>query len=133
MIYIFDASAIIAYLDGEPGSGLVDSLLKNFDNTCYVHAINLCEIYYTYIRRKNEQTANRILLDLKMAGLVERQDMGSEFWQRVGELKARGRISLADCFCIALAEELSGEVVTSDRKEFAPFVALKICPVRFIR
>ena len=59
--------------------------------------------------------------------------MNRRFWQRVGGLKARGRISLADCFCIVLAQELSGEVVTSDHHEFDPLVPLGIVPIRFIR
>ena len=59
--------------------------------------------------------------------------MDDDFWRRVGEFKARGRISLADCFCLALAERLSGQVVTSDHKEFDPIVPLNIVPILFIR
>jgi predicted nucleic acid-binding protein len=44
-----------------------------------------------------------------------------------------GRISLADCFCIVLAQELSGEVVTSDHHEFDPLVPLNLVPITFIR
>lgn len=133
MIYVLDSSAIIAYLDNEPGATVVDSLLNDLNNSCFAHSINLCEVYYNYIRKTNAQTAKRVIGVLRNAGLIERQDMGVEFWERVGSLKAKGGISLADCFCLVLAEELSGEVVTSDRKEFGPFVALKICPIRFIR
>jgi predicted DNA-binding protein (UPF0278 family) len=59
--------------------------------------------------------------------------MGRRFLQRVGDHKARGRISLPDCFCIALAQELSAEVVTSDHGEFDPLVPLGIVPIKFIR
>ena len=59
--------------------------------------------------------------------------MGRSFWERVGSHTARGRIALADCFCLALAIELGGEVVTTDHAEFDPLVALGICPIRFIR
>lgn len=133
MIFVLDSSAILAYIFGETGANAVNDLLTDPSNTCYAHAINLCEVYYTAIRRSNEQTARKILSGLSHVGVIEREDMGRKFWERVGELKSRGRISLADCFCIVLAEELSGEVVTSDHKEFEPFVPLKICPIRFIR
>ena len=55
------------------------------------------------------------------------------YWQRVGGHKSRGGISLPDCFCIALAEELSAEVVTTDHGEFDRLVPLGIVPIKFIR
>jgi hypothetical protein len=64
---------------------------------------------------------------------IECHDMNRSFWQRVGELKARGRISLPDCFCISLAQELGSEVVTIDHGEFDPLVPLGIVPINFIR
>ncbi len=59
--------------------------------------------------------------------------MNRDFAERVGQLKARGRISLADCFCIALAQTLSGQVVTTDHHEFDAIVPLGIVPIYFIR
>lgn len=133
MIHVLDASAIIAYLRNEPGEDIVTRLLLNPSEPCYAHAINLCEVYYDFIRRTDEPTARQAIKDLIADGVRERRDFSRKFWQRVGQLKARGGISLADCFCIALAQELSGEVVTSDHKEFDPLVPRGICPIRFIR
>jgi predicted nucleic acid-binding protein len=48
-------------------------------------------------------------------------------------VQARGRISLADCFALALAERVGGTLVTSDHHEFDPIVPLAICPILFIR
>ena len=59
--------------------------------------------------------------------------MGRQYWQRVGTLKSAGRISLADCFGIALAQILSGDIVTSDHHEFDPLVPLGIVSINFIR
>ena len=67
--------------------------------------------------------ATQTILTLFADGVIERTDMSRHFWQRVGELKARGRIS----------QELGGEVVTSDHGEFDPLVPLGIVPVNFIR
>jgi predicted nucleic acid-binding protein len=66
-------------------------------------------------------------------GVTERRDLNRGFWQRVGELMARGRISLPDCFCISLALELGGEVVTTDHREFDPLVPFGIVPIKFVR
>jgi len=65
--------------------------------------------------------------------VIERRDMSRRFWRRVGEHKARGRISLPDCICIALAQELSAEVVTSDHGEFDSLAPLDLVPIKFIR
>ena len=133
MIYILDASAIVAYIEGESGEVVVTALLSDPSATCYAHTINLCEVYYQGIRRSDARTA-RAAIDLLFAdGVIERRDMNRRFWQRVGEHKARGRISLPDCFCISLAQELGGEVVTSDHGEFDPLVPLGIVPIKFIR
>jgi PIN domain nuclease of toxin-antitoxin system len=124
---------MIAYLRGERGGSVVDVFLNTPTDTCYAHAINLLEVYYDFIRKHNEPTARQALGDLAAAGVVTRRDMSRPFLLQVGQHKARGRISLADCFCIVLAQTLSGQVVTSDHHEFDPLVPLGIVPIHFIR
>ncbi len=43
MEYVFDACAMIAYLNGEIGGDVVDRMLRDGRNSCYAHSINLCE------------------------------------------------------------------------------------------
>lgn len=133
MIHVFDACAMIAYLRGEPGELIVNGFLSTPDDMCYAHTMNLLEVYYDFIRKHSEPVARQALVDLAAAGVIERRDMNTEFVLRVGQLKARGRISLPDCFCIVLAQEVSGQVVTSDHHEFGPLVPLGIVPIHFIR
>lgn len=128
-----DACALLAYLRFEPGGEVVERLLQDLSETCYAHSLNLCEVYYHEVRASDEPTARRVMADLFAGGVHQRSDMDNEFWMRVGELKARGGIALADCVCLALAERLGGTVVTSDHKEFDPLVPLNICPILFIR
>jgi len=133
LIYVLDASAIVAYIEGEPGESVVGSLLRDPDATCYVHSVNLCEVYYQGIRRYDDETAQNAIELLAADGVIERQDMGRDFWLRVGRLKARGHISLADCFCVVLAQDLEANVLTCDHGEFGPLVPLDIVPITFIR
>jgi predicted nucleic acid-binding protein len=49
------------------------------------------------------------------------------------DLKVSARISLADCFGIALARRVGGELVTSDHHEIDPILPLRLCPLQFIR
>ncbi len=124
---------MIAYLRGEPGGTVVDGFLTTAGDRCYAHTINLLEVYYDFIRKHDEPTARQALEDLAAAGVIERRTMSKSFTRRVGQLKARGRISLADCFCIVLAQDLQGQVVSSDHHEYDPLVFLGIVPILFIR
>jgi PIN domain nuclease of toxin-antitoxin system len=130
---VLDASAMLAYLRGENGASIVVTLLNNPEETCYAHAVNLCEVYYDFLRRTDEYIARQAIADLIADGVNERRDMNGRFWRKVGQHKARGRISLADCFCIALAQDLSAELVTTDHHEFDPLLPLGLCLISFIR
>jgi predicted nucleic acid-binding protein len=124
---------MIAYLQAEPGGDVTRDLLADTSLTCYAHAVNVAEVYYHVLRADSEATAELAVELLLLDGLIIREDMDTEFWKSVGRLKARGRLALADCVCIALAQRLGGEVVTSDHHEFDALVPLGLCPIRFIR
>ena len=133
MNYVLDASAMIAYLEGELGDTVVAGLLSDPTAVCYAHSLNLCEVFYQGLRASNLRTARAAMATLRADGMKERRDMNRRFWQRVAGHKSRGGISLPDCFCITLAQEVGGEVVTSDHGEFDRLVPLGIVPILFIR
>lgn len=135
MNYVLDACSVIAYLRGEEGSKVVESILMNEENRCFAHAINLCEVYYDFIRATDEKTANEAIADLQSIGVITKEDMDSLFWQCAGKIKAKNKISLSDCFAIALAMRERAVLVTSDHHEFDPIVESGNYPVQvlFIR
>jgi predicted nucleic acid-binding protein len=132
--YALDSSAMIAFLRGEPGADVVRLLLRDPDNTCYAHAINLCEVYYDFARGADAATARAAVQDLLTHGVVPREDLDAAFWQRAGDQKALlRRVSPADCLRIALAQRVNDALVTGDHHEFDAPVPLGLCPIRFIR
>lgn len=132
MKIVMDSSAVIAYLRQETGWEIVGELLLSHD--CCIHAINLCEIYYQFRRCSGDGTARNAITDIESLGIKERNDMNREFWLKAGAIKGDlKRLSLADCMCIALAQELGASVVTTDRHEMEPIRASGICPIIFIR
>jgi PIN domain nuclease of toxin-antitoxin system len=134
MTLVLDACAIIAALKSEPGGALVDSLLSGTDNTCVVHAMNLCEVYYDLVRAAGETRAKTVISQLMEAGIIVAEDMDIDFWQSLGNIKANyPRVPIADCVCIALATRLGTEVITSDHHEFDKVAEQGLCRVRFIR
>jgi PIN domain nuclease of toxin-antitoxin system len=94
MSAVIDASALIAFLRDEPGAGAVENVL-GLPQTCYAHALNLCEVYYDFWRASDQNAAEPAITDLMRLGIRERIDMDSEFWRDVGGLKAvHRRVSL---------------------------------------
>ncbi len=129
-----DANALVASLRGEPGAEVTDSLLADPAVACIAHSVNLCEVYYDSLRGKAPEAAEKALAVLFALGLTERPDMDKAFWQLVGQLKVSpGKISLADCFALALAIRTGGTLVTSDHHEFDAVAPLGLCPILFIR
>ncbi len=125
LLHVLDASAILALLRKEPGQDVVADLLADTNNVCLAHAINLCEVYYDFVRNSDVPTARQVINSLPAQGIVAREDMDVAFWQSVGELKVSpGKISLADCCGLALALRLGAPFVTSDHSEFDPVAAM---------
>lgn len=139
-LYAMDGCALLAYLRGEPGDLVVAGLLAGVNNLCRVHAINMCEVYYDTLRTAaaldaatSEAQARGDVAKVLAAGVELREDMDVDFWEMVGRLKVNpGKISLADCFALALAIRTGGTLVTSDH-EFDRVVPLGLCPILFIR
>lgn len=134
MIYVLDASAMIALLQDEPGADVVDAALSDTANTCFAHATNLCEVYYDAVRTRGEAAAPAVIRDLFTIGVQPREDLDTLFWQEAGRYKAvHRRVSLADCFNIALAQRVDGDLLTGDHHEFDRIAPLNLCRLRFIR
>lgn len=133
-IYVFDACALLAFLGREPGATVIDGLLADAGNLCLVHAINLCEVYYDIVRRGSSTLAREAIADLIAVGIQVRDDMEEAFWQQAGNLKVTpGKLSLADCFALALTMRTGATLVTSDHHEFDRIDMLKLCTILFIR
>ncbi len=134
MMYVLDASAIIALLKGESGADVVDELLANTANECAVHVVNLCEVFYDLIRGMGYESAMSTIAEISRSGLIVREDMDAAFWQKAGLHKAEiKRVSLADCFCMALADRLDAEIITADRHELEAVREQGLCRITFIR
>jgi PIN domain nuclease of toxin-antitoxin system len=129
---VLDACALIAFIRSEDGAEMVEQRL--IEGGCVAHVLNLCEVYYDCIRRDGETRANAILTDLHDAGVSARSDIDEDFWKDVGRIKADvARISIADCFAVALARRAGLPVLTSDHHEFDRILERGLCGVQFLR
>ncbi|GAW30897.1 PIN domain-containing protein [Carboxydocella sp. JDF658] len=131
MAVVFDACAIIAWLRDEPGADMISEIIKNED-CCYLHAINAYEVYHDFLRvTGKEEIASNAIEDIKSVVEVI-ENMETQLWKTAADVKINiKKISIPDCFAIALAKRINAPVVTADHKEFIPVKEKKICEVIF--
>ena len=115
--HIVDASALIAYFKSEEGHAKFADLLRDERNVLTMHTVNLCEVYYNYLRsdglEKAEDAwakANEILRILDTVDL--------QFMKRVARWKVDHNLPLGDAFAAATAEENGCPLVTTDHNDF---------------
>lgn len=114
---VLDASALIAYLNDEPGSDLVESALTT--GAC-ISAVNWAEVLSKVARDGGDPDALRLRLEqtgllgqtLQIVAFAEQDAL------RTAHLAPLGRshgLSLGDRDCLALALRLGLPAVTADR------------------
>lgn len=130
---VLDACAIIAYLRDEPGAEVVEEALLN--ESCFAHALNLCEVYKDCLfRGESTQRADELLNDLAAVGLATREDMDEQFWKHVAVLKEQiRRIPYADCFALATTKRLQAVLFSSDHHDLDRVASTGDHAIRFIR
>ena len=80
------------------------------------------------------EVAANAMKDLDLGGVVEGLNSPLRCGKPFGALKSiHRRVSLSDCFAIALANQLGATVLTADHHEFDELARQGVCSVRFIR
>lgn len=82
--------------------------------------INLCEVYYGFYKVEGQDKAEAVIESIFQLPVEFVEDISLDFIKIVGKFKGTNRIFLADAFVLALAEKMSGKVVTTDHGEFDP-------------
>ncbi|HET9225604.1 MAG TPA: PIN domain-containing protein [Thermoanaerobaculia bacterium] len=133
LTYVFDACAVIALLQKESGAEQVASLLEGEGHRCLVHSIQVCEIFYDRLRRGlggGSESLESMLMAVGFEIVTDTRDL----WPTAGRLKAElRRVSLADCFAMALTLREGGSLVSTDHHELDPVQAAGLCPIHFVR
>jgi uncharacterized protein len=113
---VFDSWALMAFLEDEPAAEAVQELIaeaQDIDNGLLVSAINLGEVWYSLARVKSEEDADRAVTEIMGLGF-QTIDVDWDLANRAARLKAKYRLSYADCIAAALASGRAIEIVTGD-------------------
>ena len=109
-VTVFDASALLAFLQGEAGCDVVESKLASDDSHC--SAANWSEVAQKVRASGRDWRTSRALLvgyGIEVASVTaDDAEAAAAMWQRGDAL------SLADRLCLALGHRLTAEVCTAD-------------------
>lgn len=126
MKVVLDASALLAYLQEEPGSQVVDEILHDAS----ISAVNWSEVMQKSLAAG--VTTNGLREDLEALGLVIRPfdanhaDIAARLWQDTDKFA----LSLADRACLGLAMIENLPVFTTDKAWEKAKLPLKIKVIR---
>lgn len=116
---VLDSWAVLAYLGGEAcGQEVADLITSAHENhiPMYMSIINAGEVWYILGREISETKADSAVTDLIGLG-IEMIGVDWPMTRIAGTFKVRFRMSYADCFAAALAQDRKSDLVTGD-KEF---------------
>lgn len=110
---VLDTSALLAWIQNEPGGNYVEYHLS--DN-CILSTVNLAELatklvdsHHAYPEKIGQQLRT---LGVKLVPLTEEQAITAGILRKT--TRAKG-LSLGDRACLALAQQLNAEVLTTDQ------------------
>jgi ribonuclease VapC len=117
--YIFDACALIALLNEEKGEGY-EVVAELFDRaeagkiTLCMSIVNLCEVYYGYIRNDGKEEADRIMKNVACLPLNIINTISETVYREASLFKGTYPLSLGDAFLCGTAKSTGAIIVTKD-------------------
>lgn len=118
---VLDSFALIAYFRDEPGAEAVESLLvaaSRKNSPLHMTDVNYAEVKYSITRKNGAEAWAAVAKVLEGLPIVF-HPTNRALAEVAADFKSRFRLSLADAFAAALAQEQKTELVTGD-PEFKP-------------
>lgn len=112
--FILDASAILAFLQGEPGGEHVEAYLKQ-SGTCLVTAANQAEIIGKALDRGVAKADLAVILRNLGYQVIAHPPEDGETAGHLRSITREAGLSLGDRLCLAAAKRLNATVITADR------------------
>lgn len=114
--YVFDASALLGFLQGKASAAKVSELLKDAvqgRTDILMSAVNFGEVYGVILRERGPDAAQTAMSAVRPLP-IRLVDATPERCLRAAEVKAKYRLYYVDSFAVALALEHKATLVTSD-------------------
>ena len=119
--YVFDACALIAFLNDEEGANKVEALFEQAgigEVELYAMSVNLYEVYYDALRHTSAEKAEELLTDLYALPITVIENVDRPLIRLAAHFKTTYRMSVADSFALALTTQLNASLISTDHHEF---------------
>jgi predicted nucleic acid-binding protein len=116
--YVLDSWAVLSYFHDEPAGERVENIIADARDQgipLLMSVVNAAEVWYITARRRSEADADSGVHVLREFG-VHFVEADWALAKEAGRLKAKNRMSFADCFAAALAKNRKASLVTGDRE-----------------
>jgi predicted nucleic acid-binding protein len=115
-LYVLDTSAWLTLIEDEAGADSVEELIEKAragESVALISCMSFMEVYYiTMLERDRNEAQARVDLMAALPGL--RVNSTEALSLLAGELKAQHRLSVADAWIAALAQERNATLVHKD-------------------
>jgi ribonuclease VapC len=114
--FVFDAFALLAYFENEPGAVFIQALIDRASQgeaDLYLTVVNLGEILYRLEHLRGPQQPH-VALSLIREWRLSIIPVDEALALAAARVKAERRMGYLDCFVVALAQQLDAAVVTGD-------------------
>jgi predicted nucleic acid-binding protein len=111
--YVFDASAMLAYIYDEPGADRVEAILKDKDAVVYLNAATLGEVFYDIMQEEGKEAALEALARIRNIG-VKIVPLDETLALSTAALKGSSGIPYVDGMAAATALEYKATLVAAD-------------------
>ena len=115
-LYVLDTSALLTLIEDEAGADQVQDLLEQArrgEVILLVSFMSFMEVYYISLQERGQEEAQervKLLAALPMARVESSESLGVQ----AGAFKAAHRLSVADAWIAALAQERNATLVHKD-------------------
>lgn len=109
--YILDASAVIAFLNSEPGGNRVAEILEN----AVISAVNLSEVITKLIETGIPEAEIHLILDYLSCEIIPFGETEAIGAAKLRPLTRHLGLSLGDRACLGLALQLNRTALTADK------------------
>jgi len=113
---VLDSWSVMAYLEDEPAGEKVEAVIAGAHEDgvpLQMTVVNIAEVWYIMARQSSVAEADQSIAELRQLG-IEFVDVDWKLSLEAAKFKAKGKISLADCYAAALAKENKADLVTGD-------------------
>jgi predicted nucleic acid-binding protein len=114
--YVFDTSALLAYIENEDGTAAVEALLQEAiddEAELYISVVSCIEVFYISWQEQGQDIATE-RLELINDLIIFQEPVDEPLIKIIGELKASNTMSFADCCIAGLAKVKQATLVHKD-------------------